>query len=658
MAANQPTMPAGYGRIRDPVFRLFVQDGRLMHDASHEERPYVRQDVEVRQTAGGEVLAFNGSTSLLQYEDAVWPELCGDGAWTIYVRVRFVRLESEQFVLGRFARCFLSSPCGWPQANGMVKAGRFVAANSQACCQQDRFYDVVMRYRPDEGDEQGTVAASVHDAESGTLLGRNRTMLRSFDNMRLGAAPFAVGQGGRYAPFAGEIAAVNVWNEWLPHEAGEACPETLAMRSKHRIAVRPGLRDRRASERWREWLETRERFPIAAWGYFQRYRGDEAEYVAYREANLTMVMAPLGTAAVAERVGLDTILGLWGDDNTYLELYAHPERMRDFVAKAQRELRRVAGYMLADEPRYNGPAIEELNPGFEYLYAHEPRALPIVNLMTYPYNMGGGFEEYVERFIRETHPPFLVSDSYILYRNDCSNDDTFYANNEVIRRKALEADIGFMGFALTTGHKRPRTEFSLRTASESDLHWQVNVMLAYGAQGIWYYNYRIDTRNGDFDEAMVTHAEGQPTRSYVYIRRLNAGVLANGALLMRLRSVGVFHCVPAAEPVPEFAQRYADGLVAGVARLRATSVIAAQFEERDGDGLVYVMLVNRRHADKAEVCDLALATAVDFELEPGQRAELFDSDTGVVRPMLPNASGIYHLTLVGGARALMRICTN
>lgn len=655
MAAIQPMQPVGLGRTPDPVFRLFVRDGRLGHLPAHEGRPYAEQDVAVRPVGDGGVLAFNGRNSVLRYDAAAWPEIHGDGAWTMHVRARFARPESEQFVLGRFARGFVSSPCGWPQANGMPKAGRFVAANGRVACQPDRFYDVVMRFRPDSAGALGTVAATVYDAATGELLGRNRTMLRNFDNMRLGAASFTIGQGGRYAPFAGEIAAVNVWDEWLPEVPSAIRPAAPAAWRPARVAIRDDLRNRRASERWREWLETRERFPIAAWGYFHRYRGDEAEYTTYRDANLTMVMAPMSTAAVAERVGLDTILGLWGEDNAYLELYSHPGRMRDFVAKAQRELRRVAGYMLADEPRYNGPAIEELGPGFEYLYAHEPKALPIVNLMTYPYNMGGGFEEYVERFIRETHPPFLVSDSYILYHDNRSNDDTFYANNEVIRRKALEADIGFMGFALTTGHKRPEPEASLRTASESDLHWQVNVMLAYGAQGIWYYNYRIDTGDGVFDEAMVTHIGGRPTRSYDFIRRLNSGLLANGALLLRLRSVGVYHCIAPAEPISEFSQRYMDGIIDGIKHLAAVDVIVAQFEERTSDGMAYVMLVNRRHADGVPVAEPSLATSVEFELEPGFRAELFDSESGIARPLHPSSSGLYHLTLSGGARALMRL---
>lgn len=642
--------------VPEPVFQLRAKDGRIEHGRAAADRKVEIRDVAVQPSGRlQDVLVFNGKTSRMEYDPHDWPELKVTGDLTYHVRARLAHPGSEQFILGCFSAGFVTAPEGWPQGNASPREGRFHPANSRVSTRADRFYDIFLRIRLDHGDTPGCVSTSVYDPDSGAFLGQNRSLLRTFDHMRLGEAPFAIGQGGRYAPFAGEIAAANVWNSWLSDTQIEEFLRTPNGLRRQQIAVRDDLRDARASARWREWLSTRERYPIAAWGYFQRYKGDEEEYRVYRDANFTMVMAPLGTAANAEKVGLDTILGLWGDNDKYLELYHHPEFMAEFVRTAQSRLHRVAGYMLADEPRYNGPAIADLPPGFEYLYAHESKALPVVNLMTYPYNQGGGYEEYVERFIRATHPPFLVTDCYILFRDNRSNDDTFYANNEVIRRKALEADIGFMGFALNTGHGRPAPSLGLRTASESDLHWQVNVMLAYGAQGIWYYNYRISPREG-FEEGLVTHQEGRPTRNYDYVRRLNGGVLANGALLMKLRSVNVFHVPPVSEVCTELTRPYADGAIRGLSRLRASDVIAAELAERDAPaehGPVYVMLVNRRHAENAAVDDPALQTSVSFELEPGYRAELIDSDTGVARAIEP--SGLHSLSLGGGARALLRL---
>lgn len=669
---------------REPVFRLVVQDGQLHHHGTSPNRPIGRTDVELTANT----LKFNGRTTRLTYALADWPELALAGELTLQVRLRGTQPGLEQFIAGRFGQNYLTSSKGWPVGNVSPRPDCQISVNSRGYCQPDRFYDVVLRFRsaPEGGVHE--VSVELHDVAAGSLVARSRSLPRHFDNMLLqgDVQPFTLGGGGDYALFAGEIAAVTVWDCLLPMvdlpmSAGSlvATSSISASGGRHlgdaeaRTKVRPyhsprdsasdvsgqflrpDLHNPNASRRWHAWLAARKTFPIAAWGYFHRFKSDVEDYRVYREANLTMVMAPLGSVDAAEAADLDPVIGLWEDNGNYAELYRHPPRLDDYIEVATKRLTRCAGYMLADEPRFNGPDVDELAPGFETIYARDARALPMVNMMCYPYHMGGGFEHYLEQFIRGSRPAFLVSDVYVLYREGRSNDPLFYANIEVVRRKALEAGIGFMGFVLNTGHNRPWPENALRTASESDLHWQVNTLLAYGAQGLWYYNYRI--RGENFDAALVDE-DGHPTRNYAYARRLNAGVLANGPLLQRLVSIDVWHCRPAPDNRTEFTRPYVDGVVRGILRLQGDGLVIAEFAERESSAEtqspVYVMFVNQRHAEDAAVDDPALQTAVTLTLEPGWSAEMCDSQTGECAQAEP-VNGMLTLSLGGGARALLRL---
>lgn len=636
-----------------PVFRLTVRDGWLHHGADQSERTVTVTEVGLAPSA----LGFNGRSSRITYPLADWPELTMAGELTLHVRLRGTQPGIEQFVAGRFGQNYLTLAQGWAVGNVSPRPDCQISANSRGQCRPDRFYDIVLRFHPAPDGGVHRVVTEVHDVADGTLVARSHSLPRHFDNMFLhgDTQPFTLGGGGDYAPFAGEITAVTLWDRLLPAVDVLGAVEAEPVAAASRVAVCDDLHDPTASRRWHEWLAARSTFPIAAWGYFHRFQSEVEDYRMYRGANLTMVMAPLASATAAEAADLDPVIGLWEDNGEYAELYQHPQRLADYIEVATKRLTRCAGYMLADEPRFNGPGVDELAPGFATIYARDARALPMVNMMCYPYHMGGGFEYYLEKFIRGSHPAFLVSDVYVLYRAGRGNDTLFYANIEVVRRKALEAGIGFMGFVLNTGHHRPWPENPLRTASESDLHWQVNTLLAYGAQGLWYYNYRI--RGEHFDPALVD-ADGRPTRNYGYARQLNGGVLANGPLLQRLVSVDVWHCRPAPENRTEFTRPYIDGVIDGLARLEGEGLVVAEFAERDspaGAGApVYVMLVNQRHAADATVADPSMRTTATLTLALGWTAELFDSDTGESKPAAL-ADGGLSLSLGGGARMLLRL---
>lgn len=642
-----------------PVFLLRVEKGQLHQEGVVGKGAPALTDtriVGVAEFPGTAALAFNGSTSAIAYELRDWPQLRLQGPFTYRVRFRPKAMGGEQFLAGRVGVSFLTLLQGWP-AGQISPTGKTLAGGPEGEeCIPGRWYDAFVRFQPRHEKELGVISTVLYDSATGRQIGKPRPWGTRIDRLAESEAAFRIGQGGEYAPFAGEILSVTVWDRYLsenqlravigPEMGGELAP---AAAGRAPVAVRADLRDEVAARRWQTWLASRELFPLAAWGYFHRYTGDVEEYRVYRGANLTMSLAPITTAGNAERAGVAPILGLWQADDSKAELDQHPDRLAAYVRMAGGELRRCAGYMLADEP--NSPEqVARTARAFAYIYQNDPRGLPMVNLLPFAFSLGGGYEHYVEAFIRANHPPVILSDAYCLGRNGAANHDRFYANIEVIRCKALEADIGFMGFVLTTGHA------GVRTASESDLHWQANSLLAYGAQGLWYYNYRIASGKS-FEEGLVTHAGGEPARNYDSVRRLNAGILANGQQLMRLRTTGVFHCHRRAADRPVLTEPWRDGSVPGLQRLEADNVLLGTLAEVIGETpqrRLYLMLVNKRHGPQSDLDDPACRTSVGLEVTTGWTLVRYDNDTGDPAPLL-SANNHYDLSLAAGDRALLRL---
>jgi hypothetical protein len=631
-----------------PDFQLSVIGGKPHHLPAHGGRFFQIEHT----TTSATTLQFNGTNSRLEYDATIWPELALRDEWTMHVRLRLDETATEPFIAGRYGLNFVTAPAGWPQGNFCNGPQCLTPANSRAWCAPGGCYDVVVRFRPATTTIRADTRVEVFDGESGELMGRNHPLPRAFDQILFARddAPFTIGQAGDYAAFAGEIAELSVWNRWidLPKQASVA--ERGVFRSLP-VQLRSDLADKNARERWTRWRNDRDTFPLAAWGYFHRYAATVAEYTLYRDAGLMLVMTPTDSAERAETAGLDPVIGLWQDNGDYAELYKHPDRLDAHLRFAREKLHRCAGYMLADEPRFNGPGIAELAPGFQEIYSRDSSALPMVNLMTYAYNMGGGFSRYIEDVIRINHPPFLVADSYVLYADGTSNDDQFYANTEIVRQKALQAGIGFMGFALVTGHRRRFPEHSFRTASESDLHWQVNTLLAYGAQGIWYYNYRIGGEG--FDEAFVTHVEGKPTASFERIRKLNRGILAQSKLLLSLQSKAIYHVRADEDFLPEFGVAYHDGCIDGLLALEGSGLLIGELVGPASDR--YLMIVNKRHAANRDVTAEDLQTTVNLQFSSTLAIARLNHDAVTTDPI---SDGHVTLSLGGGERALLRLRTS
>jgi hypothetical protein len=382
-----------------------------------------------------------------------------------------------------------------------------------------------------------------------------------------------------------------------------------------------------AQQFWNDWRASWNTFPLAAWSYFPRYDGTLDEYQTYKNANLTMVQAPIDQINNAIDAGLKVVSGI--------NLYESRPRLKLFMDYPTEDCNSVCALMLDDEPDLT--LFDEIGEQTRYIYDNDNRgSIPFVNLQA-------GNLIYLDSYLEMVNPAVLCYDHYPIYF-DGTDRTTFYSTMERFRQRSLEAGIGFMGFPLVTAHKN-----TYRQPSESDLRWQVYSFITYGAKGIWYYNYRIG--DPDFDEGMVTHADGTPTETYYLVKDVNAELQALGPILLQLKSTDVFHT---GLSIPDGTVQYEDGCMEAFNSFSGDEFIIGAFENQDfpGDD-VYIMIMNKRHS--ANTTSLEEAAVASFTLkQPYSKVYKYESLTGNQVELTQN-QGVYSLTINGGQGILLRI---
>ncbi len=606
---------------------------------------------------------FKGN-SVIDYGLGAKNELKIEGAFTYRIRVKFSDTKGERFIMGRFGNApvsFLTLFRGFPHGHISLGKNHFGGASSGAYCRVGKFYDIFFRFQPKGKKVKGFLKTSVYESGTGTLVGESIKWPSEYAKIRDAKTPFTVGGAGDYDGLCGIVEQINVWRraisgqemrdvvtkEFYVKVADKRTKEILKGvggeckcigRKKHER-----IYDERASRRWHDWVDRRKEFPTIAWGYFQRYKGTVGEYEMYKGAGLSIVIAPLGTEPNAAKVGLETLIGHWGENDKYLKLHYHSDRLREFVEYGKEHVS-VTGYLLSDEAK-SVDEFRKLGKAFEYIYEHDKRSLPINTLMSYPFSIGGGFEKYIEEYMRIVKPAVLLTTGYVLYKEGITNENRFYAIHEVLREKALEADIGHMGFVLNVRHG------PYRQASESDLYWQVNSLLAYGVKGIWYYNYRITSKA--YGEGLVRGLDGKPTQIYYYVREINRRLNKIWPVFKKLKSVGVFHT---GGRVPTGARKYERGCVEGIKELKGDRFIVGQFSNvcDEDDKSVYVMFVNKRFGAGKGADDVSVRGELEFSVvDDYPLISKYDADKGKW-VKLRAKKGKYVLKFRGGEGILVR----
>ncbi|MDC0934803.1 hypothetical protein OAS39_00855 [Pirellulales bacterium] len=415
--------------------------------------------------------------------------------------------------------------------------------------------------------------------------------------------------------------------------------------------------ERMASQSWRDWRTTQEVFPIAAWGYFSRSNNDGSskEFQRYAQAGLTMISTSQRQYDKATAAGLQVLVGGWK------KLHENDAALKR-VIEFNNGHSKVTGYQLMDEP--SPDLFEPLARAMETIYhLDKNNTLPIIDLLPNwawqwepnkrVEKFGCNYDTFIRKFVETVHPPVLLNCHYPTM-NDGTDKPEFYANLETFRKHALANDIGLMGFVLINEHKR------YRNPSESDIYWQVYSCLAYGSQGIWYYNWRIKPSDS-FNNGLVVYETLEPTPAFHVVKEVNRQIRTLSSVLMKLESTNVFHV---GKVVPPGTARYPDEGIPGscsIEQFGTDDFIIGEFINQDdpGDESTYVMLVNKRHGpglspnDSTLIAEALFKPTVNFRYV--YRYDTGDGSLKLLQPTKLNGKdGYYRFNIPGGQGALLR----
>ena len=232
---------------------------------------------------------------------------------------------------------------------------------------------------------------------------------------------------------------------------------------------------------------------------------------------------------------------------------------------------------LKDEPK--ATMFPQLNIWSEAV--RKQNLLPYINLYpdyASPDQLGSkDYQEHLDKYVEICKPPYISYDNYSLLEGGRLDEDRFFSNIELIRKKMLQAGIPFWNIILSNTH------FNYAEPSDATLAIQVYSTLAYGGKGIGYFTY-YTPQVGNYRLAPIDRF-GYRTKTWEMMRNINLQIHSLVPVYDKLKSVNVFHT----GTVP----RNAHGIDSAklVESVSADSLLVGEFT--DTAGKPYAMVVNK-----------------------------------------------------------------
>lgn len=151
------------------------------------------------------------------------------------------------------------------------------------------------------------------------------------------------------------------------------------------------------------------------------------------------------------------------------------------------------GFFIGDEPNFEH--IDKAIRAVQIFKEECGELIPFLNLLPYFYNLKSQrkygrnlafFENIVEKIFKETNIPVIGFDHYTQCFDDLEDQEKgikyFIEDLEGYARICKKHNVKLFVSLLSVGH------WNYRVPNFNDLRWQMNVSLAYGAKGIfWFY---------------------------------------------------------------------------------------------------------------------------------------------------------------------------
>jgi hypothetical protein len=190
-------------------------------------------------------------------------------------------------------------------------------------------------------------------------------------------------------------------------------------------------------------------------------------------------------------------------------------------------------YFIIDEPSAN--RFLHLAEIVSYIRKRDPAHLAYINLFPpeeVASDLGSAnYPDYLAEYIRTVKPALLSYDSYNLF---AGNDRSLFLGNlQLYARAAAQAGIPFM-----TVVQGAQIGPKWRLPTTGELRFLTNAPLAFGAQGISYFNYWSPL--GPASGAIAPNPDGTPTSVFTALRGLGPQFKAVAQRLSRLQWIGTY----------------------------------------------------------------------------------------------------------------------
>jgi hypothetical protein len=188
------------------------------------------------------------------------------------------------------------------------------------------------------------------------------------------------------------------------------------------------------------------------------------------------------------------------------------------------------GYMLKDEP--TASEFAGLGRLVAYLRQHDPDHVAHINLLpNYANNTqlgANGYDAYLDQFVKTVRPAIV---NYDHYQFATTGDTPEYLHNlELVAQCAKRAGVPF----LNTVQACSWDKATMRVPTANETRYLVYSTLAYGAQGIFYFQY------GPAELGGIVQRDGTPFPIFPTLQTLNREFVAVAGQYQRLKWIGAY----------------------------------------------------------------------------------------------------------------------
>jgi hypothetical protein len=303
-------------------------------------------------------------------------------------------------------------------------------------------------------------------------------------------------------------------------------------------------------------------------------------------------------------------------------------------------------YFVIDEPAAD--RFSHLAEIVSYIRQRDPAHLAYINLFPpdeITTDLGTvNYAAYLTDFIRSVNPALLSYDSYNLF---VDNDRSlFLGNMQTIAGAAAQAGIPFM--TVVQGSKFG-SKWRLPTTNE--LRFLTNAPLAFGAEGISYFNYW--TPLGPSAGGVAANPDGTPTALYAALRNLGPQFKAIGRQLRDLQWIGTYLKGYIASAMPRYMTQPPSNALFDIPRVANTMTYV------DGAPLKGVLLgyfgsgcTKPACATHVFVQNIDYTTHKIYRVNGPSLLSIFDPNTGV---WVPTGHNYADVSLEAGGGALIGV---